>query len=72
MEFEALWLMAFGIAERLSLDYYVGNICHGHKQSIHLTAKSWDMWRRPVIAASARSVYCGMVSEGASTELGRL
>ena len=34
--------------------------------------KSWDVWRRPVIAASATPVYCGMVSEGAITELGRL
>ena len=33
---------------------------------------SWDVWRHPVVAASARPVYCGMVSEGASTELGRL
>ena len=32
----------------------------------------WDVWRRPVIAASARPVYCGMVSKGASTKLGRL
>ena len=27
--------------------------------------QSWDVWRRPVIAASARPVCCGMVSEGA-------
>ena len=30
--------------------------------------KSWDVWL--VIAVSARPVYCGMVSEEASTELG--